>query len=356
MALVKNTYSKNDVKILLQDVEGKVPILGNKEREAKIQSGTHYSEMLPKEYEPSQDYLNLFQSSLESLSYETACAVRFLAERILAKHGREVVLVSLARAGTPIGILLKRYMQWRWQIDVPHYSISIIRGKGIDRFALKKITNKHEAKDIQFLDGWIGKGMIASVLKEEVEEMKKEERYQNLSWELAALSDPAFVTNLYGTREDFLIPSACLNASVTGLISRTVKTKEMTDKELHGAVFYGNLRDYSMGFIESVQKHFETAKNIFPNRTLQEKPYTSDVSAVMKRYFVKDIAKIKPGVGETTRVLLRRIPERILLAYDAPEKYVSHIKQLAKEKRVLVEHFPLKNYYACGLIQELGDV
>ena len=55
------------------------------------------------------------------------------------------------------------------------------------------------------------------------------------------LSDPACETQLYGTRKDFLIPSACLNATVSGLISRTVKLKDMTDEEYHGAVYYEHL-------------------------------------------------------------------------------------------------------------------
>ena len=39
---------------------------------------------------------------------------------------------------------------------------------------------------------------------------------------MAVLADPGYCTSIYGTREDFLIPSACLNATVSGLISRTV--------------------------------------------------------------------------------------------------------------------------------------
>ena len=37
---------------------------------------------------------------------------------------------------------------------------------------------------------------------------------------LAVLSDPAGLARLRGTRDDLLIPSACLNATVSGLISR----------------------------------------------------------------------------------------------------------------------------------------
>ena len=66
---------------------------------------------------------------------------------------------------------------------------------------------------------------------------------------------------------------------------------------------------------------------------------------------------IKPGIGETTRVLLRRVPWKILIN----EKYaddisLKHIFQLAEEKNVEVVLYPLENYRACGIIKEYGDI
>lgn len=52
-----STYQSQDVTILLKDITGLVTPLGTREREARIQSGVHYSEMLPLEYEPSPAYL-----------------------------------------------------------------------------------------------------------------------------------------------------------------------------------------------------------------------------------------------------------------------------------------------------------
>jgi hypothetical protein len=45
-------------------------------------------------------------------------------------------VVSLARAGTPMGALLARALRWLGRTDVRHYSISIIRDRGIDENAL----------------------------------------------------------------------------------------------------------------------------------------------------------------------------------------------------------------------------
>ena len=61
------------------------------------------------------------------------------SEKILKQKGADVVLVSLARAGTPIGILAKRYIKYKYNLNLPHYTISIIRDKGIDENALKYI-------------------------------------------------------------------------------------------------------------------------------------------------------------------------------------------------------------------------
>ena len=44
-----STYQSQDVTILLKDITGLVTPLGTREREARIQSGVHYSEMLPLE-------------------------------------------------------------------------------------------------------------------------------------------------------------------------------------------------------------------------------------------------------------------------------------------------------------------
>ena len=44
-----STYQSQDVTILLKDITGLVTPLGTRAREARIQSGVHYSEMLPLE-------------------------------------------------------------------------------------------------------------------------------------------------------------------------------------------------------------------------------------------------------------------------------------------------------------------
>ena len=95
-----STYKPEDVTILLKDISGMVEPLPTKVREKLIQSGVHYSEMLPLEYEPSPAYLDAYKRAVDLYSVQTARAVATVAGKIYAEKSKDVVLVSLARAGT----------------------------------------------------------------------------------------------------------------------------------------------------------------------------------------------------------------------------------------------------------------
>ncbi len=347
---MKTSYKKQDVIVLLKDVTSKMTPLSTEEREKRIQQGIHYSEMLPLEYSPSKEYMTLYYQALHHHSKTTAQAIMCLGDKILSKKGNDIVLVSLARAGTPIGILLKRYFEKQYHIVVPHYTISIIRGRGIDKNAMQYILKKHHAKTIQFVDGWIGKGAIIRELQKEVLQ------YKNVSGELAVLADPAHMTSLYGTTEDFLIPSACLNAVVSGLFSRTIYNKNVIgENDFHGAVYYKELekQDISYHFIEEIEKHFDE-KYIIEQKTTDIEVNCKEAEEIAEKFHIKDINFIKPGIGETTRVLLRRVPWKILVKDKTEKIYIGHILELAKEKGITVEEYPLKYYRACGLIKNLN--
>ena len=250
---MRSSYNEEDVILLLKDITGMVKPQPTEERERLIQSGRHYSEMLPIEYVPTDRYMKIYEEVLEIYSKPVAQAVGRLADRIMRSRGRDVVLVSLARAGIPIGILVKRYMKYKYGADVPHYSISIIRGRGIDHNAMQYLLNHHRADQLLFVDGWIGKGAILKELKEDIK------AYEGVSSEIAVVADPANVTELCGTHEDILIPSSCLNCTVSGLISRTFLRGDIIGKDdFHGAVFYEELKDadLSYGFIAAIEKEF----------------------------------------------------------------------------------------------------
>ena len=348
-----STYREEDVTILLKDITGQLTPLPTEEREKLIQSGRHYSEMLPLEYEPSEKYLKAYFDALTRYAEITARATASLAEKIYEEKGEYTALVSLARAGTPIGILLKHYLKRRYGVDVAHYTISIIRGRGIDKNAMAHILARHAPTALQFVDGWTGKGAIAREL------VKDAAAFRGVSAGLAVLSDPAHVAEKCGTHEDFLIASSCLNSTVSGLLSRTVLRADLIGADdFHGAAFYEELRDQDLtyDFIEAVEKHF-------PQQAHQEDAAGSavkgaglaEVERIAADFAIADINLVKPGIGEATRVLLRRLPWKLLVKSCADEARLGHLYQLAKEKGVEVVEYPLENYLACGLICSLAD-
>lgn len=346
------TYKEDDVIVLLKDITGLVEPQSTEEREREIQNGRHYCEMLPIEYEPSEAYERAFEDALRRYSAITAYAVGSVAQTIWKKKGKKAVLVSLARAGTPVGILIKRYIRMKYGVDVPHYTISIIRGRGIDQNAIRYILSRHEGKDIQFVDGWTGKGAIQNELNKAMED------FPEIDPGLAVLSDPAYIAEICGTHDDFLIASSCLNSTVSGLLSRTfLRSDIIGDDDYHGAVFYKELmdRDKTYHFIEAVQRQFSMSDIADQQKESSREAALGEVTGIADEYGITDINLVKPSIGEATRVLLRRMPWKMLVHSLDDEEHLGHLYQLAKEKNVDVVVHPLKNYRACGIIKSLAD-
>lgn len=351
------SYSEEDVKFLLKDLSS-VPLEGSTEtREKRIQSGEHYSESLPVEYQPPVEYIELYHRTLKDYKAKVASHVASVAEQIFENKGEKTILVSLARAGTPIGILIYRYLKWKYGVSLPHYSVSIIRGRGLDVNAIKYILHHHPEGQIQFIDGWTGKGAISIELTRTCEELK--EKYGIvLDDTLAVLADPGHCTTLFGTRDDFLIPSACLNSTVSGLVSRTVlNRKYIGENDFHGAKFYKELEpvDLSNEFLDAITEQFPIILNETFDKELLPATFSGmeTVQRIMKEFQIDNINLVKPGVGETTRVLLRRVPWKVLVK-DLHSPYVKHILLLCQEKDVEVLAYPNMDYTCCGLIKKVG--
>lgn len=347
---MRTSVKPEDGKLLLKDITGQLPPLSPKEREPLIQSGVHYCELLPAEYEPSAEYLRQYEKGLSAWAGITAAAVKSVSERIFAEKGERTALVSLARAGTPVGILIKRYIKRRFGADVAHYSVSIIRGRGIDANAMRYILARHAPEDIQFVDGWTGKGAITRQLEAALADFPKVDK------RLAVLADPAGVCEIYGTRDDVFIPCSCLNSVVSGLFSRTVlKAGIIGEGDFHGAHYFAELadKDRTYEFISAVEREFDRAE--LPECPESEGSGLFETEEIARAFGVSDINLVKPSIGETTRVLLRRIP-RLVLLRDMDSPLTAHIAELAEEKGVEVREYPLRHYRACGIIQTAGEL
>lgn len=356
-----SSYAPEDVGWLLQDLSDTELEAPTEEREEAIQSGgAHYAESLPVEYQPSAEYQALFTAALEASAARIARAVGTVTETVLAERGPRPVLVSLARAGTPVGVLMRRWAQHRHGQDLPHYAISIVRGRGIDATALRWLAAHHDPADVVFVDGWTGKGAITRELAAAIVEFEASGGPAGFDPEIAVLADPGGCVRTYGTREDFLIPSACLNSTVSGLISRTVLRADLVGPDdFHGGKFYRELAesDVSGHFLDTIAARFDEvagpveaeAKELLAADRAPTWEGWAAVERISEEYGIHDVNLVKPGVGETTRVLLRRVPWKILAKRGAGAD-LEHIRLLAEQRGVPVEEVDDLPYSCVGLI------
>ncbi|MFF3642117.1 phosphoribosyltransferase [Streptomyces sp. NPDC002564] len=356
-----SSYAPEDVGWLLQDLSDVTLEAPTEEREEAIQSGgAHYAESLPVEYQPSERYQDLFRAALDTSAARIAQAVGTVTETVLAERSPRPVLVSLARAGTPVGVLMRRWAAHRHGLDLPHYAVSIVRGRGIDANALRWLAAHHDPADVVFVDGWTGKGAITRELADAVREFEKSGGPAGFSPEIAVLADPGSCVRTYGTREDFLIPSACLNSTVSGLISRTVLRSDLVGPDdFHGAKFYRELADadVSGAFVDAVEARFgevgdavdaQVKEALSADRAPTWEGWAA-VERISEEYGIHDVNLVKPGVGETTRVLLRRVPWKILARAGAGAD-LDHVRLLAEQRGVPVEEVGELPYTCVGLI------
>lgn len=353
------SYLPDDVQILLKPIA--LQLTEVEQKEQLIQSGKkHYSEMLSPEYQPSPAYLEIFHQALQANQNTMAHHAWLLAKYLSRK--KQPVLVSLARAGTPVGVLLKRILREHFGQTVPHYSISIIRDRGLDKNALRYILTQHDAqgRDIVFIDGWTGKGVIGRELKKWVAAFNQQQNTQICS-DLYVLTDISGTAAVSASLDDYLIPSALLNATIGGLISRSVLNETYVgENDFHGCKFYSEWReqDLSLWYIERImtvlnsQSWQDTPLPSAPERALRQQQSQQFIQATMQAYNIRSINHIKPGIGEAIRVLLRRVPERILVR-DRNAEAIKPFLVLAAEKQVPIEEQSAMPYQAVGVISQL---
>ncbi|WP_253914930.1 phosphoribosyltransferase [Streptomyces mayonensis] len=356
-----SSYAPDEVGWLLQDLSDVTLEAPTEEREEAIQrGGAHYAESLPVEYQPSEQYQQLFHAALDTSAARLARAVGAVTEVVLTERSPRPVLVSLARAGTPVGILMRRWAQFRHGLDLPHYAVSIVRGRGIDANALRWLAAHHDPADVVFVDGWTGKGAITRELAAALRDFEDTDGVTGFDPEIAVLADPGSCVRTYGTRDDFLIPSACLNSTVSGLISRTVLRADLVGPhDFHGAKFYRELAgaDLSPAFLDAVCARFpdvtdavdaQAKELLSADRTPTWEGWAA-VERISEEYGIHDVNLVKPGVGETTRVMLRRVPWKVLARAGAGAD-LDHVRLLAEQRGVPVEEVDGLPYTCVGLI------
>jgi hypothetical protein len=355
------SYTLDDVQFLLKPMT--LPDTPVHIKEALIQSGEkHYSQLLTHESLPPDDYLPLFYRAMTLNQDRMAEHLLLLADSILATRPQGITLVSLARAGTPVGVLLKHVLKRYFNSQVEHYSISILRDVGIDQNALRYILQTHAPESLVFVDGWTGKGVIARQLAASLEAFAVSDGI-DIPAELYVLTDLSGWATVAASSEDYLIPSCILNATISGLVSRSVYDKHTASPtDFHGCLYYGQfaLHDLSKYFINAILARVGMIRPLFRARfggCLSNHQQLQAISQqflelISEQYGISRHNYIKPGIGEATRVLLRR-EARLLLLQDLDSEATRHLRWLAESKAIPIAVFKDLPYRAVALIKEI---
>jgi hypothetical protein len=358
------SYRTEDVTFLLKRLP-MADFVNVAEKEKLIQSGQrHYSEMLSPEALPSAHYLALFEQAETANREQMAQDCLRLAALIDARRPATITLVSLARAGTPVGVILKHVLAQVFGREAAHFSVSIVRDRGIDAVALRHILALgHAPESIVFIDGWTGKGVISRELTSAVTAFNAAHDVA-IDPGLFVLADLAGTAACSASCADYLIPSSILNATVSGLVSRSILNAQIGPDDFHGCVYYANFeaQDMSRAFADRLIAAAQTIarQSGLPAAVPGDREAAAQTSQrfmqdCMQAYRITDPNLIKPGIGEATRVLLRRMAERVIVR-DRAAPAVAHLIALAVEKSVLVEQDPALPYQAVSLIRSERDV
>lgn len=396
---MKTSYNIDDVQFLLKDLtevalKNKADGINDfamsiEEKEKTIQSNLkHYSEIVNLEKPPTKEYLNIYYKVLKNRNVMNLFTddILTLTAKMLSDiqleyektKDKNVILVSLVRAGTPIGILLKRILEQQDfirnnNINLKHYSVSIIRDKGIDENAINHIIQENQSENIYFIDGWTGKGVITKELTNAIHHFNH--KYQtNLKDTLYVLADIVLLPNVKaGSYLDYLIPSSILNSTISGLISRTILNHLIKPNDFHGSIYYEDLKqhdlsndfiNYVMAFIQLKNKNLDLLPYLKRYHDMYDNKNNNDtfelknkrkkfLEQLMITYHYPNMNYIKPGVNEATRVMLRRYPEKLFIQ-NMNDSNVQHLVQLANEKNIEIEVVPDMPYRAVALIKAVA--
>lgn len=350
------SYAVDDVQFLLRAVE--LDPTDVEEKERLIQSKQkHYSEMISRENAPSDVHKALYERALEQNGTRMAIDIQSLA-LALSKEciGPSIVLVSFVRAGLPLGVLLRRALLEIGR-DTHHYGISIVRDRGIDNVALEAIIQAHGAENIVFVDGWTGKGAISGEIQRS---LNGDSRFPQ-DPRLVVLADPCGRAWLSASSEDWVIPSGILGATVSGLVSRSIWP---ADGGLHGCVVYDHLQahDVTREFIAQIE-----AKRKALGTVPQASPWTDAqqfelqgvsrhvVTSLATRFGITHLNRVKPGIAEATRAVLRRVPDHVLVR-NRSDSDVQLLMHLTEGAGVVVEEVgaELGPYRAVTIIRSVS--
>lgn len=355
LTLGSGSYLADDVHFLLRPVNIEPTDVQEKERLIQTRQ-RHYSEMISREEAPSATHMGLFECAMRQNGSRMATDVQALALALTERYqASAIALVSFVRAGLPLGVLLRRAL-----VDLGrhayHYGISIIRDRGIDQVALEAVIEAHGAENIVFVDGWTGKGAIAGEIQRS---LAGDGRFQQPP-RLVVLADPCGRAWMAASAEDWIIPCGILGATVSGLVSRSIWPR---DGGLHGCVVLEHLQphDVTRRFVERIESA-RAAVRASPagpwsdvEATGLQRCAADTIAGLADRFGLSNPNRIKPGIAEATRAVLRRVPDQVLVRSldDADVQLLVHLAGRAGVE-VMEADAELGPYRAVTIIKEAG--
>lgn len=365
------SYLPAEVTLLLDIVSAdSVNDISPTQKEALIQSGQrHYSDMLTLEKPPSATHEALYNQALMAGKQRMANDVTSLAFSLhqlfhaCVSDSQPLILVSLVRAGLPLGVLLQKALSdasASYALASQHYGVSIIRDRGLDPVALQHILQQYPHSPIVFVDGWTGKGAIYGELQRSLAQITDKRQQGQLFHQgdgvipLVTLADPAGVAWLSASDDDWLMPASLLNSTVSGLISRTLY-REPSDG-LHQAVYYDKLQpwDRSGEFIQTIDALRQQMPLPTPltGKLLPTFATQSVIDDLAARFAISNRNRIKPTIAEATRAILRRDPECVLVNEMADGQDTALLRHLCEEKNIqLIADASIAPYQAVTIIK-----
>jgi len=318
--MITGSYAPQDVTFLLKPVQIVPTDVVAKER--LIQSGAaHYSEMISEERRPDARYMEIFEAAraagVNRIAREICAVSQQIAQRIAqGTLPQQITLCSLVRAGVPYGVVLQRELT-TLGVACRHFGISIIRDRGLDANAISYILQRRALAGMVFVDGWTGKGAIAAELQRSWHDLTGQNEV-----ELVVLADPGGFATLSGSQDDWLIPSGILGANVSGLISRSILNRDVIGaQDFHGSIPVAHLSDIdvSCAFVDQItvltgRYRGQTDGPPAPvNRAALQARARSCVATIAADHDVANLNRIKPGIAEATRAVLRRRPKKVFI-------------------------------------------
>lgn len=281
-------------------------------------------------------YMRLFEDSLQRNCDRVALDAVRIARALHQRHGHDIAIVSLMRAGTVAGVLLQRALRLMGCRST-HYTTNVVQGLRCAE-ALDVILSRHSDGKVVFVDGWTGKGSVAGQLKKFIAGFNQQ-RGTKVSAELTVFSDPGGVAALSAGGDEYMQPHALLRVTGSGLFSGAIADADPDAVPfLDACVHYDNLKkfdvtQYHLGQITAAAARLLNASAATwtdQNRQPLREIGLRFVEESRSRYGAD--TRVRPGLCEAARALVKYNPKMVLRLRNAADPDVPALIALAERK------------------------